>query len=73
MGTRQFLVQDVAGNAYVAYVTGLASGPQEALHPTSHGNGGRGYWLADGTVLARVDDDIFQMAGTGAYLTLLRD
>ena len=28
---------------------------------------------AIGWQTARVDDDIFQMAGTGAYLTLLRD
>ena len=33
----------------------------------------RTYMLEDGSALARVDNDTFQMVDTGAYLTLLRD
>lgn len=73
MGTRQFLFQDVAGNVHAACVTGHAPGPQGGLHSTSHTEGGRHYRLEDGAILTRVDDVTFQMAGTGAYLTLLRD
>lgn len=74
MNTTQFFVQDVAGNAYAVRVAGhLPKQPRESSPSQGEVSMTRTYMLEDGSALARVDNDTFQMVDTGAYLTLLRD
>ena len=74
MNTTQFFVQDVSGNAYAVRVVGqLPKQPRESSPSQGEVSMTRTYMLEDGSALARVDNDTFQMVDTGAYLTLLRD
>ena len=74
MNTMQFFVQDVAGNAYAVRVVGHPPKQQrESSSSKAEVSMPRTYLLEDGSALTRVDNDTFQMVGTGAYLTLLRD
>lgn len=73
MNTTQFYVQDVAGNAHAVQVISHAPSRQDASSVQDETSTSKTYVLEDGSALTRVDNDTFQMAGTGAYLTLLRD
>ena len=73
MNATQFYVQDVAGNVHTVHVTGYALDLHKPSSSQGDASRARTYRLEDGSALTRVDNDTFQMIGTGAYLTLLRD
>lgn len=73
MDTTQFLVQDVAGNTCQVTVSSHAENPQAPSAGRGETAFARRYVLEDGSLLKRVDSEIFQVVGTGAFLTLLRE
>lgn len=73
MGNEYFFAQDQAGTTHMVHVNRHHPvGPELA----GHGNPARAtsrYALDDGSQVKRIDNDTFQIAGTGALITLVRE
>ena len=68
MNRETFSAQDVAGNIQQVHL--VRSGTAEDAR---QGDATRlGYALEDGSPLKRIDDETFQVLGTGAFITLVR-
>ena len=73
MGNEYFFAQDLAGNTRMVRVThhpGIDSrvpGHHDPAQATPR------YALDDGSQVKRIDNDTFQVAGTGAYITIVRE
>ncbi|MET0289583.1 MAG: hypothetical protein ABW178_08145 [Pseudoxanthomonas sp.] len=68
MDTRFFMTQDSAGERRrVRILAADGSGEGAAGHSPDR------YALDDGSPVHRVDNETFQVLGTGAYVTLVRD
>jgi hypothetical protein len=68
MDTRFFLTQDSTGERQRVRILAAEGGSQDA--PGHHPDR---YALDDGSPVHRVDNETFQVVGTGAYITLVRD
>jgi hypothetical protein len=67
METRYFIVQDSTGERRRVRILPSDHDPGTAGHPAHL------YALDDGSPVRRVDNDTFQVVGSGAYVTLVRD
>lgn len=70
MQSAYFFAQDQAGNMQKVHVT-----RQLHAHPQASAMEARkaSYALDDGTALKRIDSETFQVVGTGALVTLMRE
>lgn len=73
METRYFIAQDSTGERRRVRIL-----PADHDHDHDHDAGAAGhpshlYALDDGSPVRRVDNDTFQVVGSGAYVTLVRD
>ena len=68
MDTKFFMTQDSTGERQrVRILDADGSGPDAPGHSPQR------YALEDGTAVLRVDNETFQVVGTGAYVTLVRE
>ena len=73
MGNEYFFAQDLAGNTHKVHVdhhSGVdpgVTGHHDPAQATPR------YALDDGSQVKRIDNDTFQVAGTGAYITIVRE
>lgn len=70
MNSGYFFAQDQSGNMQKVHVVrhAPASGGASDQRPT-----GASYALDDGSALKRIDSETFQVVGTGALVTLMRE
>lgn len=68
MKTNYFVAQDQNGERRTVQV--LHANPEAESGGTAPATG---YALEDGSPVRRVDSDTFQIVGTGAYITLVRE
>lgn len=74
MDTNHFLAQDLAGNRYrVNRVRGAAAASTHRAASGAARDDRPVYQLDDGSALRRVDRDTFQVIGTGAYVSVVRE
>ncbi len=71
MSSEPFFAQDLVGNVQQIRIRREAAEPQVgsregARHKVS-------YFLEDGSVLRRIDNETFQVIDTGAFITLVRE
>lgn len=71
MNTDYFFVQDQAGTRCKVNVLRAEAGDGKRS-PSERSNAPL-YRLEDGSALQRVDSDTFRVAGTGAFVALVRD
>ena len=72
MDNAYFFAQDHAGNTHKVHVNHHLSA-DAGTGAAKHRDAAPQYALDDGTQVTRVDNDTFQVAGTGAFITLVRD
>lgn len=73
MSNEYFFAQDQAGNAHKVHVARHADKDQDARGAGDTPPESPGYALEDGSPVRRIDNDTFQVAGTGAFITLVRE
>jgi hypothetical protein len=73
MNTDYFFVQDQAGTRCKVNVLRAEAGNGDGKRSPSERPYAPMYRLEDGSALQRVDSDTFRVAGTGAYVALVRD
>lgn len=69
MDNEYFLAQDQAGNTHRVHVNHRADTGAGAADARDLPQ----YMLGDGSRVKRIDNDTFQVAGTGAFITLVRE
>lgn len=73
MGNEYFLAQDQAGTTHTVYVNRHHGVDRDAAEHCQATQATSRYELDDGSQVKRIDNDTFQIAGTGALITLVRD
>ncbi len=71
MSTYTFIAQDAAGNR--CRINVLREHDIQNGSSATPGHSEAAYRLEDGTPVHRVDNETFKVAGTGAYITLVRE
>ena len=76
MNQEYFLAQDQAGNTQTVHVTRHAQNGQASEGDDTGGSASTPratYALSDGSPVKRIDSDTFQVLGTGAFVTVIRE
>lgn len=76
MNQEYFLAQDQAGNTQTVHVTRYAQNGQASEGGDAGGSASTPratYALSDGSPVKRIDSDTFQVLGTGAFVTVIRE
>jgi hypothetical protein len=76
MNQEYFLAQDQAGNTQTVHVTRHAQNGQASDVGDAGGAASTPratYALSDGSPVKRIDSDTFQVLGTGAFVTVIRE
>lgn len=73
MGNEYFFAQDQAGTTHMVYVNRHRGVDRHASEHRQTTQATSRYELDDGSQVRRIDNDTFQIAGTGALITLVRD
>ncbi|HEY5971834.1 MAG TPA: hypothetical protein VIT22_07645 [Pseudoxanthomonas sp.] len=73
MDNDYFFAQDLAGNTHKVHVNQRHGIDRDAVDGRDMAQAPSRYALDDGSQVKRIDSDTFQIAGTGAFITIVRD